>query len=433
MNTVINDHARNSCLTRRQVLKAAAATAAISIVPRHVLAGSGQTPPSEQVKVGVIGVHYRGPQLIQVMPSAGRVVAISDCYTQRMDETLAKLGDVKLATYRDYRNMIDMERLDAVVVATRAMQRVLVCIHACQAGLDIYGEKPLSLYVREGAHLIAAVRKHNVIFQHGTQSRSVPINRFICDLVRRGGIGRLKKIVMRNHVGPIPYPGLPEQPIPEGLDWDRWSSQAPLLPYNHDLFNSFSKYRCYDGGQVTNWVHGHDMVQLALDADEAGPVEIWPVSEYDGAPELRPMQMRYDGGTLVSFEREKGRGPDGGAIFQGEKCNVELNFNKYVSNPPDFIKDAPPLMKTPDDRVGLWTAIPHLQNWLDCIKTRSESNAPIEVAHRSTTVCHLLNISRWLNRRLRWDPAKECFIDDEEANSLLDRPRRQGYELPELG
>jgi hypothetical protein len=259
------------------------------------------------------------------------------------------------------------------------MQRVLIAMHAIQRGLDVYAEKPLSLYVREAGPLIRAVKKHGTVFQHGTQCRSVPLNRWICAFVRRGGIGKLTKVLMRNNVGPIDYPGLPEQPIPAGLDWDAWSNQAPLLLYNEKLYNSFSTYRCYDGGQVTNWVHGQDMLQLAMGADETGPVEIWPIADYQGPPELRPVQMRYADGTLVSFELESKRGPDGGAVFLGEDCKVELNFNKYTSNPPDFIEDAPPPMPMPDEQgVGLWTAVPHLENWLDCIKTRSTPNAPVE-------------------------------------------------------
>ena len=429
---------KHSEVSRREFIRSAATAAAGTVavpqlIPATVLGAPGRPGANERVTLGVIGVHFRGPQLIQVMPPQGRVVAISDCYTQRMDEALVKLGGPKLATYQDYRQMFDREKLDGVVLACRAMQRVLIAMHAIQRGLDVYAEKPLSLYVREAAPLIRAVKKQGTVFQHGTQCRSVPLNRWVCDFVRRGGIGKLKKVLMRNHVGPIDYPGLPEQPIPEGLDWDAWTNQAPLLPYNDKLYNSFSKYRCYDGGQVTNWVHGQDMLQLALGADEAGPVEIWPADGYQGPPELRPVEMRYADGTLVSFELESKRGPDGGAVFVGEDCKVELNFNKVTTNPPDFLKNAPPPMPMPDEKgVGLWTAVPHLENWLDCIKTRKTPNAPVEVAHRSTTVSHLMNLCRQVARKLRWDPAQEQFTGDDEANALLNRLRRTGYELPEL-
>jgi hypothetical protein len=393
-------------------------------IPSGVFAAPGRPGANERVDLGVIGVHFRGPHLIKHMPAAGRVVAISDCYTKRMEETLAKFDSPGWATYQDYRKMFDSENLDGVVVSCRALQRVLICIHACQAGLDIYAEKPLSLYIREGRPLIEAVRKYNVIFQHGTQSRTLAINRFVADLIQRGRLGKLRKVLLVNQVGPVDVPSLPEQPIPEGLDWDAWTNQAPLLPYNEQLYTSFSKYRCYDGGQVTNWVHALDMVQFALGKDYTGPVELWPDPDYKGEPHLRPVRLRYADGTLVSYEIPKRKGPDGGAVFAGEDAKLEVNFDKMVTNPPDFIPDAPAPEELADNTIT------HLQNWLDCVKTRNTPHADVEIAHRSTSVSHLINICRWVGRRVNWDPENEVFPDDEAANRWLQRSRRKGYELP---
>jgi hypothetical protein len=200
--------------------------------------------------------------------------------------------------------------------------------------------------------------------------------------------------------------------------------QAPLLPYHEELYTSFSKYRCYDGGQVTNWVHALDMVQFALGKDDTGPVELWPDPDYRGAPHLRPVRLRYADGTLVSYELPKTQGPDGGAVFAGEDAKLEVNFNKMVTNPPDFIRDAPAPEELADNTVT------HLENWLECVKTRGRPNAGVETAHRSTSVSHLINICRWVGRKLHWDPENEVFLDDE-ANSWLERPRREGYGLPD--
>lgn len=407
------------------VKKSAVALAAPLFIPAHVLAAPGRPGANERVNLGVIGVHFRGPHLIKHMPAAGRVVAISDCYVKRMEETLAKFDGPDWRTYQDYREMFDREKLDGVVVSCRALQRVLISIHACQAGLDVYAEKPLSLYIREGIPLIEAVRKYNVVFQHGTQSRTLAVNRFVADLIQRGGLGKLKKVLVVNQEGPVAVPQLPEQPIPEGLDWDAWTNQAPLLPYNEELYTSFSKYRCYDGGQVTNWVHALDMVQFALGKDDTGPVELWPAPDYEGPPHLRPVRMRYADGTLVSYEIPKKGGPDGGAVFAGEHAKLEVNFNKMVTNPPDFVPDAP----APKDLAD--NTITHLENWLDCVKTREKPNADVEIAHRSTSVSHLINICRWAGRKLHWDPERQAFLNDDQANGWLARPRRKGYELPE--
>jgi hypothetical protein len=413
-------------VSRRRFLKSsAAALAAPAFVPARVFSAPGRPGANERVILGVIGVHLRGPHLIKHMPAAGQVVAISDCYTKRMEETLAKFDRPGWSAYQDYREMLDSENLDAVVVSCRALQRVLICIHACQAGVDIYAEKPLSLYVREGRPLIEAVKKYNIIFQHGTQSRTLKINRYVADLIQQGRLGRLRRVLLVNQEGPIAVPRLPEQPIPEGLDWDAWTNQAPLLPYHETLYTSFSKFRCYDGGQVTNWVHALDMVQFALDKSHTGPVELWPEANYQGEPHRRPVHLRYADGTLVSYELPKKGGPDGGAVFAGEDAKLEVNFNKMVTNPPDFFPDAPAPEELADNTIT------HLANWLECVKSRQTPNADVETAHRSTSVSHLINICRWSGRKLRWDPRREIFLNDAAANAWLDRPRREGYELPD--
>ena len=139
--------------------------------------------------------------------------------------------------------------------------------------------------------------------------------------------------------------------------------------------------------------------------------------------------MRYSDGTLVKFELP-GNGPVGGGIFTGSKAKMEINRNKFVTNPKDFVKDAPDPESQKHWDTADWTAGLHLANWLECIKTREQPNADVEIGHRSISVCHLVNITRELGRKLNWDPEAEQFENDEDANRLLDRPRRKGYELP---
>jgi hypothetical protein len=138
--------------------------------------------------------------------------------------------------------------------------------------------------------------------------------------------------------------------------------------------------------------------------------------------------MRYADGTLVQFERENA--PMGGAVFIGSDCKMEINRNRFATNPPDFVTDAPDPASQQEWEAEGWIARPHIQNWLDCIKTRERPNADVEIGHRSITISHLLNITRELGRKLTWDPAAERFTGDDEANLLLDRPRRKGFELP---
>jgi hypothetical protein len=140
--------------------------------------------------------------------------------------------------------------------------------------------------------------------------------------------------------------------------------------------------------------------------------------------------MKYADGVEVNFELKDA--PMGGGIFTGTECKMEINRNKFTTNPPDFVKDAPPAATAEKWEGAGWIAKPHIQNWLDSIKTREKPHADVEIGHRSISVCHLLNITRELGRRVKWDPDKETFPGDEEANKMLDRPRREGYELPEV-
>ena len=416
-------------LSRRRFLKRntllAAGAAAPCFVPASALAAPDQPGANDRVVIGFVGTGGRARQLMDHVPADGRIVAICDCYRQRCIETLQQKG-TSWKTYQDYRRMFDEENLDAVVVATPDHARVLPCIHACQAELDVYAEKPLTLTIAEGRVLVDAARKYKRVFQVGSQQRTMAMNRFACELVRSGGIGKLHTVLGVNYPGPRQYTGLPEQPIPEGLDWDRWCAQTPLRPYNPQLQFGWMGWRAYSGGEMTNWgAHGLDQVQWALGMSESGPVEIWPVTEGPNGK----VSMRYANGVILRLELEQG--PMGGAIFVGDQAKIEINRNKFTTNPPDLIKD-PPEPATAEIWEGPgWIARPHIQNWLDCVKTREKPNADVQIGHRSISVCHLANIAREVGRKLRWDPETETFPGDDEANCYLDRPKRKGYELPD--
>lgn len=420
----------NSQTTRRTFIKqstaaAVAGVAAPYFVPSSALSAPGRVGANDRVNIGVIGTGSRARMLMNQTPDPGRIVAICDCYNQRMIETREQLK-TDWPMYQDYRQMIDKENLDAVIIATPDHGRVLPCIHACQAGLDIYAEKPLTLTISEGRVLVDAVRKYDRVFQVGSQQRTMEMNRFACDLVRTGGIGKLKVVKAIAYTGPNRYGGLPEEPVPEGDNWDAWQGQTEDRPFSQHLQFGWMQWRSYSGGEMTNWgAHGIDQIQWALGMSQSGPVELWPTSPGTNGK----LRMRYASGVEVHFELENG--PYGGAIFVGEDCKIEINRNKFTTNPPDFVKELPsPATAEAWEGPG-WIARPHLQNWLDCIKSREKPNADVEIGHRSISTCHLANITRELGRRLKWDPETETFPGDEEANAYLSRPCRKGYELPE--
>jgi predicted dehydrogenase len=408
-------------VSRRSFLQRASAglVATPYIIPSGVLAAAGKPGANDRVVIGVIGIGGRAKQLLDHLPEEGHIVAAADCELARIP---AEHRGTPLRPYQNYHKMLDKEKLDAVIVATPDHGRVLPCIHACQAGLDVYAEKPLTVSIGEGRVLVRAARKYGRVFQVGTQQRTMEMNRFACEFVRNGGIGKLQAVLTVNYPGPNTYTGLPEQPLPPKFDWDMWCGQTELRPYNAALHRSWMAWRAYSGGEMTNWgAHGLDQVQWALGKSHTGPTEVW----LDGRGCVR---MRYDDGALVRMELDGG--PMGGAIFVGSEGKIEINRNKFTTNPPDLIKDPPSPAAAKIWEGPGWIARPHLQNWLDCIKTRGLPNADVEIGFRSVTVCHLAGIVRTVGRKLNWDPVAERFRDDDEANTYLNRPRRQAYALP---
>ncbi len=424
--------------TRRELLKKVATTAVAgasfpAVIPSHVLGAQGRPGANDRIQVGVIGVGFRANLLIDQLPKPGEVVALSDCLLTRAEEAVAK-RKTKWDVYQDYRRILDRKDIDAVIIATQDFDRVIPCIHACQAGKDVYAEKPLTLYPGEGTALVKAARKYKTVFQVGTQQRSMEMDQIACKLVRTGGLGKIKLVQAVNYPDAKPFSGLPEETKPDKVDWETWTGQSPLRPYNEKLISSWGRYRDYGGGEMTNWgAHGMDMVQMALGTDGSGPVEFWPLQDPEGAA-----AFRYANGVEVRLELPYGKENEhllGGARFICERGKIDIWRNNFKIDASGVTLDLPPqedIDKWRDQRA-LWQAQYHMGFWLECIPTRRRPNADVEIGHRSVSVCHLTNLARRLNRKLRWDPDKEQVIDDSEANTLAtDRPRRKGWELPKI-
>ena len=413
---------------RRFLSQSLLAVGAPMLIPAGVLAAHGKPGANERITVGVIGIGGRANMLVDQLPAGAQVASVADCELPRCEQA-AKRRKAKWRMHQDYRKLLDEKDLDGVIVGTPDHARVLVCVRACQAGKDIYAEKPLSLYIAEGRVLVTAARKYQRVFQVGTQQRSMETNRAACEFIRNGGLGKIKVVLGVNYLPrPQRYTALPEEAVPQGLNWDVWLGQTPLRTYNQKIHRGWMWFYDYSGMQMTNWgAHGLDQVQWALGMSTTGPVEFWPIKPGpDGA-----VAFRYANGVEVRLEREKG--PMGGAIFRGAKGNIEINRNKYTTNPHDLIPNPPSKedVKKWEDSTAMWQARFHIQNWLDCIKTRQKPVADVEIGHRSVSVCHLAGITRALGRKLRWDPDQEQFVGDAEANALVARPRRKGYELPD--
>src|SRR5580704_9703657 len=246
---------------------------------RAALSSTGKTGANDRITVGAIGVGHRAQLLLQQLPDSAQVVALADCLLTSAESYKDKCR-ANWSVYQDYRRLLDRKDIDAVIVATGEFQRILPCIHACQAGKDIYAEKPLSLYVREGRALVNAVRRYDRILQVGTQQRSMEMNRAACELVRSGRLGKVLEVRAVNFPGPslAPREGAPAQDVPKGLDWNMWLNQAAWREFNSQWID-WMQWRDFAGGEMTNWgAHAVDQIQWALGMDQSGPSEITPRS-----------------------------------------------------------------------------------------------------------------------------------------------------------
>ena len=431
--------------TRRDFLKSAASAALVAgvasptLIPRSALADGTRPGANDRIGVAGVGVGRRGSE---IFASAARnpkaqAICVADVWLPRA-ENIAKKHKCD-AAYQDYRRVLDRKDVDAVLTATPEHWRGLVCINACLAGKHVYGEKPITLTISEGALMEKAARKNNVVFQTGSQQRSQRQNYVGCEFIRNGGLGQIKEVIAANYESPW-LCDLPAQPIPDGLDWETWCGPTPVVPYNIDLFTPRAKpgwlsFRPYSGGEMTGWgTHGFDQIQCALGTDLTMPTEI--IVE-EGAEKLIPpvyskaedakrgneicskprLAYKYANGIIVRL----GNANRGGGIFIGEKGKMEIFRGNLKSNPPEIAQELLKSERRDQD---------HVDNWLSCILTGERPISDIAIGRRSAAICHLLNIARYLGRSLKWDPDKEIFIGDDEANTHLSREPRKGYELP---
>ncbi|MBN2294669.1 MAG: Gfo/Idh/MocA family oxidoreductase [Pirellulales bacterium] len=432
-------------ITRRSFIRRNAALAAGGalvphLIPSHVLAAPGRPGANDRIGVGYIGCGRRANQLMG-LPAEGRIVAGADVDINRAKKVAEKR---KCRAYQDYRKLLESKDIDAVFVATPDHWHVLPSIHACQAGKDIYLEKPLTLTIREGRILVDTVRKYRRVLQTGSHRRSLNKHHLGCELVRNGVAGKIHTVLINNFPSPWEC-GLPEQPVPKGLNWDVWCGMTQPVAFNQDLYIQRSNpgwisFRPYSGGEMTGWgAHGFDQIQWALNLDQTGPVEVSavggklkPVTYTKSETRERgdkfcstghEVTFRYANGIVIQTKEGE---PGSGGVFIGDKGKIRIGNNTVNTNPVELVKTPPDSFK-----VRLPKSTNHIQNWFDSIKSREKPIADVEVGHRAATLCHLGNIARWVGRPLKWDPAKEIFPGDDEANTYLDRPRRKPYELPD--
>jgi predicted dehydrogenase len=449
---------RKSTSSRRAFLKRASALAAAGMAPYLVPSSVfGANAPSNRITLAAIGVGNQGALILERFLKLPQCQVVAVCDVNRgshgykddsqflgrepgkaLVETYyakEKGGDYKgCDAYNDFREVLARPDIDAVTVVTPDHWHAPITIAAAAAKKHIYCEKPLGLTIGEGQAMIEAVRNNGVILQTGSHERSNPIVRQACELVRNGYIGEVKNVLthvgFHNKVGP--GPGWQPMPVPDGFDYTMWLGPAPEAPYHQDrcLYRFRFNYD-YAGGQVANFgAHSLDMAQWGLGMDKSGPVEIECLeakflpegSLFNAATETK-IRYRYAGGVEVLCVTAE---PSVRAVFEGTGGRVEIENkgNNFKTEPASLAKK-----QLRDDEL-LYKSDDHQQNFLDCIKTGKDPAAPVELGHRSASVCHLGNIAVRMNaKQLNWDPEKEQFIDNVEATAYIHREMRSPWRI----
>jgi len=422
---------------RRQFLKTTATLAAAAPTILRSSVWGAATGPNDRLTLGFIGMGKQNSGLLGgfIRNKGTQVVAVCEVDTTRREAAKKRVEDFYASqtdkgsfkgceAYKDFRELIARKDIDAVVIATPDHWHALNVIAAADAGKDIYCEKPLSLTIAEARAMVNAVRRNKRIFQTGSMQRSSREFLKACELVRNGRIGKVKTVIV-GVGGPSKWCDLPEEAMEPGLDWDFWLGPAPVRPYNsvlsprgvHDHFPNWRSYREYSGGAMTDWgAHHFDIAQWGLGMDHSGPVEIIPPDDPNAGTGLRYL---YANGVEMIHDSSRG-----GATFIGTEGKIFVDRGKFQAEPESIGQE--PLG---EKAIRLYASSNHGQDWLNCVRSRKLPICDVEIGCRSVTVCHLGNLAYWNHRRLKWDPKKERFIGDKEANTWLDRAKRAPWRI----
>jgi myo-inositol 2-dehydrogenase/D-chiro-inositol 1-dehydrogenase len=451
---------RRDCL-KTTLTGAAGALLAPAIVPGSVL---GKEAPSHKIQIGQIGCGRiaRAHDLPEVLKQdVARVIAVCDVDSRRLAdgktfverayaEATGREGYLDVATHSDYREMLASPEIDAVVISTPDHWHAQVALEAAWAGKDIYLQKPLSLTVAEGRTLSDEIHRSGRILQVGSQQRSIspwPQFRRACELVRNGRIGEL-------HTVKIGLPGdpagdeEPEMPVPPNLDYDRWLGSTPVVYYTEERVHPQHDYsrpgwlRCeqFGAGMITGWgAHHVDTAHWGMDTEYGGPLEVEAHAEFpaSGLWDVHgPFRVRalYEGGVVMEISGEypngvRFEGSEGWIFVARGDAGVTASDPASAESTESLAASAPAVLRSEigPDEVQLYRSEEQHANWLECIRTRRQPVAPAEIAHRSCSACLVSHAAMKLGRKLRWDPRRERFKDDDEANAMLSRPQRYPY------
>jgi predicted dehydrogenase len=428
-------------ITRRRFMRKAAAAAAGGLAFPYMVASSslgkaGSVAASNRITLGFIGVgsHGIGMNLMTFLgqPDA-QAVAVCDVDVNNLnkarDIVSQKYRNQDCATYKDWMEVIDRDDIDAVMVSTPDHWHVPISLAALRAGKDVECEKP-TLTVREGRTLVETVERYGRVFQWSTEDRSVYEYHRMCELVRNGRIGQVHTVRVELPSGPGNPGNARPMPVPEGLDYDMWLGPAPFRPYTgpDQLPYQWRWVMDYSGGQLTDWgAHLLDGAQWGNNTENTGPVEVEGKGVfctgglYDTAKEYR-IEYKYANGVklIVTSGTPSLRfeGSEGWIGNHGWRAPLQASSKSILDS-----------VIGPNETHLYTCKAGEQRNFLDCVKSRKDCYFPPEIGQRCFTIAHIGNISMLLGRKLQWDPDKEQFINDEQANRMLSRSMRSPWHL----
>ncbi len=435
-------------MKRRHFLKtvAVAGGAAVAgfptIVKAAALGKSGAVAPSDRIVMAGIGFGMMGPGNMENFLEKPEVqwVAVCDLDTEPLAMAKGmvdkKYGNKACATYHDFRELYQRKDLDAVSIAVPDHWHAILSIAALRAGLDVYGEKPLTHNLREGRALCDAVERYGRVWQTGSWQRSVENFHQACELVRNGRIGKIKRIEVGLPQGHYDFAGTFGQEAlvapPPNLDYEFWVGPAPRWPYCKARVHMNWRWNMdFGGGQYMDWIGHHlDIAHWGMGWDETGPVEIEAAGEYPtsgiyNSPTRYDVKAKYADGTPMVLAG----GHDeiwGGTKWIGEYGWIWVDRGQFETAPSSLKHET-----IGPEEIRLYKSRDHHQNFLDCVRSRGRTITPAETAHRSASVGHLGVIAMEVGRKIRWDPATETIIGDPEAERLLGHSYRKPWQLPE--
>jgi len=365
-----------------------------------------------------------------------RVLAVCDVdanHRQRAKQTVdAAYGNQDCAGYNDFREMLARDDIDTVLIATPDHWHAILAIEAAKAGKDMYCEKPISLTIAEGRAVADTMQRYGTVYQSGTQRRSNACFRFAVEIAQSGLLGRLRELHCYLHNGPTCPPQKPV-PVPNGFDYDLWLGPAPYEPYTPmRCHGNFRWLYDYSGGQLTDLgAHFNDLAQWANGTQYSGPTEYegWAEFPKEGlfnTPVRFGVVATYPDGVkmIIHDETEPGRGPLGNKFVGTEGWISVDNTGKVTASSDEILRRL-----SGAQQGGYEYIMGHHRNFLDCVRTRAKTIAPAEVAHRSTTTCHIANICLRLGRKLTWDVERERFVNDPGADRMMARAMRSPWRL----